>query len=100
MASPAGESNAEAIRLDFDRRLTAEFRGPTLASNAGSLPYCKLDDAPGFIAMAGETRADALRQHAAINQDRLEGESIETGQTIKPVLVISVSLPHRTVATA
>jgi hypothetical protein len=27
MANPAGESNAEVLRLDFDRRLMLQFRG-------------------------------------------------------------------------
>jgi hypothetical protein len=34
MADPAGESKSEALRLDFDRRLTLRFHGSTSGSNA------------------------------------------------------------------
>jgi hypothetical protein len=31
MANPAGESNDEALRLDFDRRLMLQFRGSVVS---------------------------------------------------------------------
>jgi hypothetical protein len=61
MAHPTGESESDALRLDFDRRLKLEFHGFNVTSDAGLLPFRELDDALGLSEMAGAVLSDGRR---------------------------------------
>ena len=53
MSNPAGEAQNDTLRVDFDRRVTIQFRGSVVTSDAGLLAYRELDDALGLSTTAG-----------------------------------------------
>jgi hypothetical protein len=77
MENPTNESTDGVLRLDFDRKLTLQFRGSVVTSDAGLLAYRELDDALGLTVMAGEMLADASTgktgRHALVRLRFFEG---------------------------
>jgi len=61
MAHPTGESESDALRLDFDRRLRLKSHGSDVTSDAGLLPFREPDDSLGLTEMAGAVLSDGRR---------------------------------------
>jgi hypothetical protein len=58
MANPAGEAAGKALRLDFGRLSTLQFRGSVVTSAAGLFADLEFDDALGRTATAAESETD------------------------------------------
>src|SRR5205807_64433 len=68
--NPMGESQNDALRVDFDRQIKLEFHGSTVTSDAGLLAYRELDDVLGLTSTAAtglhDTRTGQNTQHSLL----------------------------------
>jgi hypothetical protein len=65
-----GDSQNDALRVDFDRQIKLEFHGSTVTSDAGLLAYRELDDALELTCTAAtglhDTRTGQNTQHSLL----------------------------------
>ena len=58
-------SESDAPRLNFDRRLKLAFHGSSVTSDAGLLPFRELEDVLGLMVIAGQYLADGRTGRSA-----------------------------------
>ena len=65
-----GDSQKDALRVDFDRTIKLAFHGSTVTSDAGLLAYRELDDALRLTSTAAtglhDTRTGQNTQHSLL----------------------------------
>jgi hypothetical protein len=74
---PIGDSQIDALRVDFYRHIKLEFHGSTVASDAGLLAYRELDDSLGLTGTAAsgphDIRTEQNTRHSLL---ALLGQSV------------------------
>lgn len=56
--NPRGATKTDGLKLSFDRRLTLEFHGANISSDAGLLAYMEMDEVLGLTTMSGQLLSD------------------------------------------
>src|SRR5262249_44249798 len=106
VANPTGESESDALRLEFDRRLMLQFRGSVGTFDGGFLAYCELGGPLCLTAMASDVLADARTGKNLFRQSvfgRLAGyEDVNDAERLRhdPAMrwIVGGDAAHRSVA--
>jgi hypothetical protein len=92
MTNPAGESNGEALKLDYDRRLILQFRGSVVTSIAGLLARNHQGlRAPARIGPALWAPGHTVRSAPLVARERLRGWRCELLREASPSCQVSKS---------